>query len=749
MHAQHRSSRHRTRYLIVAALTLAGPSMSARFSPRVHDTPAVHALFELSAPTGSPFPTDRFTVADSDQNTGRRVALPMPSDCVANRSDCDDVAVLNELDGFNIQPRLSVPFDGDIDVRSVNSDTVFLVKLICAHDDESCDAGPAAPRIGINQVVWDAVSRMLHVESDALLDQHSRYALIVTTAVRDKYGSPVDATHAFRRFRQTVTDVYKDDILDAVHAARRAGVDEDQIAVASVFTTQSTTAVMEKIRDQIRSGTPAPAQFTIGPGDSRLVFPFGDVLSVTWTQQIRTTPSFTTVTLDLTQLQSIPGVVGYLAFGKYVSPEYRTSAGVIPPVATRTGSPAAQGASDIYFNLVLPAGTPPPGGWPVAIAGHGGDGSKGVDVLGRITAVLAQHGIATIGINIAGHGFGPLGTLTVTRGSGAPVTFSSGGRGVDRNADGVIGTREGLESAPPASVLNDTDGFRQTVADLMQLVRVLEVGVDVDGDGLPDLDPSRIYFVGQSMGAMIGTDFLALDPVVRAGTLTGVGGPRTSNALNAVGSRATIGGMLAARTPSLVNAPGVVRLDGVAVPLPPLFNENLPLRDDAPLEVGLADGTTAIIQSPVVNTVAGVTAIQEYLERVEWAGQGANPVAYAPYLRKTPLSGSGKPVIVQFAKGDRFVPNPATTALLRAGELADRATYYRHDLASLENPALPKPAHGFMVNTPAFGDIARGAQEQIAVFLASDGVVVIHPEPVRFFEVPIAGPLPETLNFVR
>ncbi len=294
MEAQHRSSRHRARYLIVAALIVAGTSMSARVSRRADDTLTVHALFNLSAPTGSPFPSDRFTIADTDQNTARRIALPIPSDCVANRSDCDDITVLNQLDGFNVQPRLSIPFDGDVDVRSITSDTVFLVKLICGHDDDACDAGPAAPRIGVNQIVWDTFTRTLHVESDALLDQHSRYALIVTTAVCDGYGSPVEATPAFRRFRQTVTGVYKDDILDAVHAARRAGVDEDQIAVASVFTTQSTTAVMEKIRDQIRRETPARAQFTIGPGKSRLVFPFSDVVSVTWTQQTRTTRSAST-----------------------------------------------------------------------------------------------------------------------------------------------------------------------------------------------------------------------------------------------------------------------------------------------------------------------------------------------------------------------------------------------------------------------------------------------------------------------
>ena len=33
------------------------------------------------------------------------------------------------LNGFNLQPRLSVPFSGPIDANSVTSDTVFLVSL--------------------------------------------------------------------------------------------------------------------------------------------------------------------------------------------------------------------------------------------------------------------------------------------------------------------------------------------------------------------------------------------------------------------------------------------------------------------------------------------------------------------------------------------------------------------------------------------------------------------------------------------
>ena len=128
-----------------------------------------------------------------------------------------------------------------------------------------------------------------------------------------------------------------------------------------------------------------------------------------------------------------------------------------------------------------------------------------------------------------------------------------------------------------------------------------------------------------------------------------------------------------------------------------------------------------------------------------------DPVSYAPHLRKDPLVGvPAKSVLMQFAKGDQNVTNPRTTALLRAGDLADRATLYRHDLAVAENPTLLRNPHQFliMVNDPAVRPVALGYQSQSAAFFASDGEVVIHPEPSRFFETPIVGPLPEDLNYI-
>jgi len=107
-------------------------------------------------------------------------------------------------------------------------------------------------------------------------------------------------------------------------------------------------------------------------------------------------------------------------------------------------------------------------------------------------------------------------------------------------------------------------------------------------------------------------------------------------------------------------------------------------------------------------------------------------------------------VVYQIAKGDQTVPNPVATAILRAGDLADRATFYRHDLARAENPTFPKNPHGFMVRSdiPAFRAITLPVQQQIGVFFATDGTEIIHPEPARFFEVPIVLPLPEDLSFI-
>ena len=488
----------------------------------------VQALFGIESPTAGPFPSDLFTSADPDHNTGLRVNLPFP-DCNAHPSDCEDLHVINTLDGFNLQPRLSLPFSGSIDVTTATSETVFLVNL----GSTLPDGGQV---VGINQLVWDPDTNTLHAESDELLDQYTRYALIVTNGVQDAVGDPVETSKAFARLRHdlhfgrtkdSALKAYRKALLDALQAARTAGVRHRDVVVASVFTTQSTTAVLEKIRDQLKAAIPEPTDFNLAEDGSRTVFARSAVSGITFDQQVQTDPAFTRVNVPVARLNDVPGAVGTIAFGKYVSPNYEVPGEFIPPIGTATGVPQVQGAHEVFLNLFLPSGAAPANGWPVAIFGHFLTSTHKDDTPYRVASPLAAHGIATVAINTVGHGFGPLGFLTVNRQDQPPVRLPAGGRGIDQNGDGLIESFEGFEAAPPRRIISGRDGIRQTVVDLMQLVRVIEVGVDVDADGRSDLDPSRIYYFGQSLGGIIGTVLLAVEPHVRAGVLNVPGGSLT------------------------------------------------------------------------------------------------------------------------------------------------------------------------------------------------------------------------------
>jgi hypothetical protein len=134
-------------------------------------------------------------------------------------------------------------------------------------------------------------------------------------------------------------------------------------------------------------------------------------------------------------------------------------------------------------------------------------------------------------------------------------------------------------------------------------------------------------------------------------------------------------------------------------------------------------------------------------------------VSYAPHVRRSPLAGvAAKSVIIQFAKGDQIVPNPTQTALVRAGELADRTTFFRTDRFYAAEPRPLPPAeappiypHTFLNTFASPGSVAvsLAAQAQIATFFATDGAVTIDPDGAGpLFETPIGLPLPETLNFL-
>ena len=372
----------------------------------------------------------------------------------------------------------------------------------------------------------------------------------------------------------------------------------------------------------------------------------------------------------------------------------------------------------------------------MAIVGTAGDQHFAT---GAVAAMLASHGIATIGINVVGWGFGPLGTLAIKLTDGSSLVIPDAGRGIDQNGDNMIGLTEGTSAAAPRTwTIGARDSDHQNAIDLLQLVRVIEVGMDVDGDGSPDLDPNRISYFGNSGGGIYGAVFLALEPNIYAAAAIYPGTASPEHGRWAPGMRANLGQQLRDRVPSLLNAPGITMIDGVPIN-PPHFNENKPLRD----------------QPPVTNEIEGAMDIQKAIGAVGvGTAVGQSTVAWARYLREAPLPGLlPKSLLIFFGKGDQNAINPGTSAILRAGNLADRTVHYRHDLAFAEDPTIPRNPH-FLITAPIspnalFRSIVQGVQRQIATFFASDGTVVVHPEPARFFEVPVVGPLPEDLNYIR
>src|SRR5262249_54724598 len=361
------------------------------------------------------------TTPDPAQLTGHRVDLPRP-DCDARPSDCADVAVLNTLDGFSVLPRISIPFSGPIQLSTVTSDAGFL-------------ADASGARVGINKIVWERATNTLHAEADRALLQDTAYVLVVTDGVKAADGSTLDGSRfrhdlAYGQTGDAHAKAYRKRLLDAVHWS---GVDPGHIVDASLFTTQSVTAISEKIRRQIDASTPAPATFTIGSNGQRAVFPISTLGPVTTRRQTSTAPDFDVSTGDFSGFLAS---VGAIAFGTYRSPDYGPRPGLIPAYPTRTGDPVPRSWNDVTFTLYLPPGPQPSGGWPVAIFGHGLPASKEDAMFAA--PVMARNGLALIAINAVGNGGGPLGTMTVERTDGPPVTVPAGGRSVDSDGDGMI-----------------------------------------------------------------------------------------------------------------------------------------------------------------------------------------------------------------------------------------------------------------------------------------------------------------------
>lgn len=174
------------------------------------------------------------------------------------------------------------------------------------------------------------------------------------------------------------------------------------------------------------------------------------------------------------------------------------------PVAVQMTTPDVAVANAVRAGLGLPANlVEPEDGWPVVILQHGIT-SKKEDMLG-LTGILSMYGLATVAINHPLHG--------------DPDVFGGvipgGSRGFDLTGDGVDEINASTVSATHymnlASLLTTRDNLRQSTSDLVGLRLGLNFlgGFHSEGN-LVKVDRTKVHFLGHSLGAITGMNFIAL-----------------------------------------------------------------------------------------------------------------------------------------------------------------------------------------------------------------------------------------------
>ena len=673
------------------------------------------------------FPDDAFTVAGKAQLTGRRInfrqgvdypkvgGVVQPSCTDADFSICDAFAELNTLDGFDLQPRVLVPFTGPIDLASVNTSNFFI----------SADKGTFVS--GLRQLVFDPATNTLSGISDVFLGEATPYRIHVTSGILDNTGRPVRACSGACVVRFTTRTA--SGVLARIRQAMDLPLSNAANAyVLAGFPGASTSTASRKIAFTQNGVDDVFLAASVEPS---LANPLNGIVR---TDQVKVD----TTAAGAFQSGAVPnlipsGAAGYYAFGSFLSPRYQFASasgrqdnpygagdgftdGEIPPVPT-TRTPVPFGADRIGVIVVTPdpVSFPPP--WPAAIYGPGFTRSD-YDLF--VTADYnAALGIVTLATNPAGHGFGPFSTTTVTA-AGVPTTFLSYGRGRDLDGDGIIG--DGLNDGvgPTGHVQPDgselpsrkpidglASGLIQTVVDNMALGRAVVAGLDIPGIGTNLVDASRVMYYGLSFGGIYGTMLMGTDPLFHQGLLNVPGGPIVDIA-RLSSFRGDLADKLAMSRPNLLNGgPG---LDG--------FTEDLPLRVDP----------------PTVITHPGAADLQELFANSNWYERKGSPETFAPRIRLRPdpaWASNPKNFVYQIAYGDETATDVAGGAIVRAGAFFDRVVFYRND----KTPTYASDPHGWLADPTLAG--RTDGEQQLGLFLSTGQVVNTNP---AWLEFPIANP---------
>jgi hypothetical protein len=203
-------------------------------------------------------------------------------------------------------------------------------------------------------------------------------------------------------------------------------------------------------------------------------------------------------------------------------------------------------------------------------------------------------------------------------------------------------------------------------------VRALQAGIDVDGDGVSEVDAHGLGYLGVSLGGIIGSTFIAVEPSVQTAVLNVTGG----------------------RVAFLGNNPGV-----------------------RPIYTGFLAGQAQLdVASPEFEVF-----LQRMLEIGQQALDPADPLDYARRWRLEPFAGfAPRRVLMQEGIGDQLVSNESSEAVAAAAGLrGDEAMNDPGGVAGLWRFE-PPGGHGIFDRDDV--------RDQAIRFLASAGTEIIPRE---------------------
>ena len=180
----------------------------------------------------------------------------------------------------------------------------------------------------------------------------------------------------------------------------------------------------------------------------------------------------------------------------------------------------------------VPQGAKPASGWPVLIFEHG-IGRSRADML-AVADSFADSGFMVVAIDLPLHGVTDAGSLLYASGANPSYgglslpTIGSIERTFDLDAvnnttgasgpDGQIDP-SGTSFINLASVLTTRDNLREGAADLITLTRSLP-NLSLSNGAAGDVDPTRIHFLGHSIGGVVGGVYLGVASRAEVSTAT-------------------------------------------------------------------------------------------------------------------------------------------------------------------------------------------------------------------------------------